>query len=202
VRQIVRGSADELSIYMVTEGRAGPFRLNFSTRGLRTLPLIAVCLFLSAGFGHAETEPKEHPLKGLKQISLEIELLNQDAQTCGITRELIHDAFMYPASSSKLKISDDLINLQPDVATFYIQVTTHYTKTLGLCFTGINMQAHIYQSLKLPFADRVKGFNVKLWDDETIGVSAANQHGRQIQGMIEDYTKKFLTAWNLDNKPQ
>jgi hypothetical protein len=162
---------------------------------MRILPLIAVCLFMSAGFGHAQTEIGGK-LKGLTQITLLVEDLPKDAQACGITPELVRNAFMYPASSSKLQIKDSI-----DVRTvFYIQITTLHER--GTCFSNIALKLYIYQELKVSFADRIGSYEVDLWHRGWLGISAVNRHPQIIREQIENYTKQFLTAWNLDNKPQ
>jgi hypothetical protein len=38
-------------------------------------------------------------LIGLTRVHLVVENLSKDAEACGITKSMIHDAFMYPASS-------------------------------------------------------------------------------------------------------
>jgi hypothetical protein len=163
-------------------------------RLMRILPLIAVCLFMSAGFGHAQTY--DGNLKGLKLIKPLVEDLDEGARACGVTEELIRDGFMYPVSSSNLQISDT----NSDAATFYIQLTTLRMR-FG-CVSAINIKVYVYQFLKPPFSDDAKLFKVELWSQGSINSSGTNEHARSIKGAIEDITKHFMTAWNLDNKPQ
>jgi hypothetical protein len=165
---------------------------------MRTLPIIVVCLFLSAGFGHAQTQ-NDGKLKGLTQINLIVEDLTKDSQACGITPELIRSAFMYPASSSNLKTKIEEEPLR--IPIFYIQVSTLHGVS-GLCFSDVIVKVYINQTLKLPFANRDGFYEVDLWHENWVVFSPVNRHAQMIKEQIENITKAFLTAWNLDNKPQ
>jgi hypothetical protein len=165
-------------------------------RLMRKLPLIAVCLFLNAELGHAEMR-FGGAMRGLTKISVIVEALDKDSQACGITTELIQDAFMYPVSSSNLKVEETRLG----TPVFYIQVGTIHGQN-GLCVSTVNLSADIYQGVKLSFVNDEQFLKIQLWDAEWNGFSQANQHNRMIKNTIEDMTKKFLTAWNLDNKPQ
>src|SRR5664279_840084 len=59
------------------------------------LPLIAVILFLNMGFAYSQAEITG-PLNGLTNVELLIENLSADSQTCGMTPQLLQDAFMFP----------------------------------------------------------------------------------------------------------
>jgi hypothetical protein len=159
---------------------------------MHILPLVFVYLFLSTGFGHASG------LGGLTQIRLLMEELSTVAQACGVTKELIQDAFMYPASSSNLKVAS---NSEFAAPIFYIQIGT-LRGAAGLCFSAVNVKVYIQQMVKIPASNLDGIYEVQLWEDSWLGFSHANEHGEMVRQKIETSTKKFLTKWNLDNKPQ
>jgi hypothetical protein len=163
-------------------------------RLMRMLPLIAVCLFMNAGFGHAQTKD-DGSLRGLTQVDLLIENLDADSQACGITPQLLRDAFMFPASSTALKISETAN------ATFYIQTATIHDNA-GRCISSIRFELFEFQFLKPGFANLHRTTAVEFWHDYWMGFSGQNQHSKMIRDAVEVVAKKFLTKWNLDNKPQ
>lgn len=159
---------------------------------LRFSLIFAASIFFGAGPCLAQAG--DHGLRGLKQINLLIERLDNNSQTCGITEALIRDAFMFPVSSSRMQISNAY-----DVPTFYIQVTTLHDRT-GLCVSSINMRAYNFQSLKLTYGTTKDYFKIELWSEGWVGYTQATRHGQRIRETIETLTKKFVTAWNLANK--
>ena len=162
---------------------------------MRMLALIAVWLLMNVGFGHAQTN-RSGDLKGMTQIHLLIETLTDDAKACGITEELIRDAFMYPASSSRLQITSD-----PASPTFYIQVSTLRLNPEGICFSGVNYESYNSQFVQPYFAPTPKLYDVVFWKTGYVFFSGKNQHVQLLKENIEDHVKRFLTTWNLDNKP-
>lgn len=161
---------------------------------MRVLPLIAVCLFLSAGFAHAETK-NTGSLNGLTEVELIIENLDAEAQDCRITPQLIENAFMFPASSTALKIPKEAST------AFYISIMTIHEKS-GRCSSLIQFRLYGFQLVKPLFSDLPRFAKVVFWDDYWMGFSNQNEHKKTIRDAVEVVTKKFLTKWNLDNKPQ
>jgi hypothetical protein len=80
-------------------------------RGAVHAYFIASCLFISAepGFGRAQLDHAS--LKGLSKIKLLVERPDGTARSCGVTEELITAAFMDPASSSALRVTNDAVDL-------------------------------------------------------------------------------------------
>jgi hypothetical protein len=102
---------------------------------MRKLLIMASLLCVGTDLANAETIEK---LRGLMSVRLIVPELDEDAKSCGLSQELVRDAVMFPASSSKLEFLD----ATGDGAVFEVVITT-----------------------------------------------------------IENKTKKFLTDWNLANKP-
>ena len=157
---------------------------------MRVLPLVAVCLFLGAGFSSAQTESRVGAPARLTQVFLSIENLPPTAKACGITENLIKDAFVTSASFSRLQITDDM-----RAPTFYIHVGTFQSST-GLCVSPTNYRLYIRQQAQPPFNE------LDLWIDGSIVQSKKSEHAQMVKEDVETYAKKFLTQWNLDKKPQ
>jgi hypothetical protein len=162
---------------------------------MRILPLIVVCLFMGAGYGHAQMEPG---LKGLTEVELVIEKLSADSQACGITEQSIRDAFTFPVSSTALKISKPSITNHP---VFYIKVIT-IREDAGRCTSAIQFRVFEFRLIKPDFSDLSRSAAVEYWHDNWLGFSGQSQHNKMIRDDVEAATKRFLTKWNLDNKPQ
>ena len=176
---------------------------------MRKFPLIVLCLFLSAGMGHAQTQ-NNGSLTGLKQITFTMgspdNAPNKAALACGITPALIRDAAMYPLSATRLKILEETPSQQSastllDVPIFDLTSGT-VRDTSGLCFSTIHLEVIIMQWSQASFASVPRWHHVVLWENGWFGYSATPQHAKQIRDEIEVLTKKFVTEWNSDNKPQ
>jgi hypothetical protein len=85
--------------------------------------LLAIFLVVSCSFARAQVSEKsaQHYLRGLPSIGLFVDGLDEQSQSCGITRSLISDAFRFPVSLSKLQLLNDPTPIEP---TFYVLVTT------------------------------------------------------------------------------
>ena len=134
------------------------------------------------------------PLKGLKSIHFVVDL-NGENQRCGITEPLIHDAFMFPASSSKIHISNDRGPM------FHVLVAT--LNQVGGCISNLKVEVSNYQPVKLEYTDGPPAWVVvRLWQEELLIVSSKmKDHAQRIRTEVENLTKKFLTEWNLANRP-
>ena len=134
------------------------------------------------------------PLKGLKSIHFVVDL-NGENQRCGITEPLIHDAFMFPASSSKIHISNDRGPM------FHVLVAT--LTEVGGCISNLKVEVSNYQPVKLEYTDGPPAFvPVRLWQEEQLIVSSKmKDHGQRVRNEVENSTKKFLTERNLANRP-
>jgi hypothetical protein len=172
-------------------------RAGMEDRLMRKLPLIAMCLFMTAGFGHARAESYVGSLTGVTKIELLIEDLDANNKACGITEEIIRDAFMYPASSSRLQIARD----DPSAPFFYIQVTTLHSN-VGACASHIHYQLYFHQLVQPVFTPSPRNLDMVFWNEGSIMMSQQNQHAQMVKENVENYTKKFLTKWNFDNKSQ
>jgi S1-C subfamily serine protease len=56
------------------------------------------------------------------------------------------------------------------------------------------------QKVKLEFSGRQALSDVALWRVGSILMSSANRHEKQVTETVEEYAKKFISDWNLDNK--
>jgi hypothetical protein len=137
-------------------------------------------------------------LRGIKSISLRVSL-DGDAQRCGITESLIHDAFMFPASSSKIRVSNDAW------PKFVVYVATlNPRQPAGGCSSHVTVEVVNYQDVKLDYAGEDKPpvrVKVTLWEHSWSDLSGIETHGQIVRTSVEDATKKFLAEWNFANEP-
>lgn len=99
---------------------------------------VLTCLCAASNIAHAQgsavDELRRKPLAELRQIELSIEDLSDDAQACGINRQLINDAFMYPASSASFSIVGD-----GNSTIFYIHIAT-LRSLANLCTSSVDVR--------------------------------------------------------------
>jgi hypothetical protein len=80
--------------------------LRFMEEEMRATVFIVTAVWLRlGGIGWADDVKL---LKGMSEIQLQTGVsLGRNAEQCGITDTLLRDAFMYPASDARFKVSDD-----------------------------------------------------------------------------------------------
>jgi hypothetical protein len=152
---------------------------------------VAVAVTLMCSQGHAQT--RHHLLRGLSAIDLVFEELSSGAKPCGLTEEAIRAAVMYPLSSAKIALETSAFE------TLYIHISTLH-QNLG-CFSVVSIQAYTLQKVTLQFSGEEKVVDVILWKSDSLLTSNWSGHARQVSDTIEEAVKKFITDWNLDNKP-
>jgi hypothetical protein len=157
--------------------------------------LVAACLLFAEGFAHAQTN-ESVSLKGLTSIGLLVDDLDEAAQRCGITKSLISDAFTYIASFANFKITDKT------GPKFLVRVNTIIQQQPTQCISDLSVQVVNAQRVTLDFDEKLNPIVwVELWKDNWLSVSVAHLHPQQIKTAVEGATKKFVTQWNLANKP-
>jgi hypothetical protein len=157
--------------------------------------IVAVAATLIANQSQAQTP--SHLLRGLSQVQVVIEKLHGGSKECGLTEASIRDAIMYPLSSSRVEVVRN-----SDVA-FYVKVNTLYSKEL--CFSSVSLEVFTYHYVTLKWFGDTTGARraeVRLWDPPgVIDYSSPSSHAQRILNEIENSVKRFITDWNLDNKP-
>ena len=143
----------------------------------------------------AQTRP--NALRGVSQIQILIEKLDGASTDCGITEESIRDAVLYPVSSANLQITTRIG--QP---TLYLRLTTLLIKSISVCVTNIEIRVYSLQDVTMDFSGKTLFGEVNLWSNGGIFYSNRPDHLRHVTQMIEMLGQKFVTDWNLDNKPE
>jgi hypothetical protein len=169
----------------------------------KIVSVVALAVFLTSTLdmlfsSQAEAQTYDHLLRGLTQIKLLIESLNEDSSTCGLTQDLIRGAVRYPASSAKFEIITDTRHS----VTLYVNVRSAFLKSESYCFSNISVEVYSLQRLTLDFSHREAFAKVDLWDDGGILGTNRAGHAHHSAQFIEDLIKKFVTDWNLDNKDE
>jgi hypothetical protein len=156
---------------------------------------IAICIFVASPANAQMGKDDTRALRGLKSIYLAIEGVDDEAQRCGITESLIRDAFLLPISQSKLQLSHDKTG-----PMFYIGVVVAIQAQPNQCVSFLQLAVINIQRVQLDYTDESPTLAmVRLWDDGWLTVG--NPHSERVRNAIENATKKFLTTWNLANKP-
>ena len=142
----------------------------------------------------AQAQTLGNKLRGINQISLLIEQLDDATKACQITDALIQSAFMYPASGARFVVVKTSIN----VPNMYFNIVT--VRPNQICVSNIDMLLYVDQEVKLKASNRDIYAVIQLWTGGSIRSSANGQHAQAVRDTIERVTKKFITDWNLDNK--
>jgi len=183
-----------------TTRTGGSFKFSVSSAGANmNLKLavfgLAMASLLLPNRVHAQTAFAGN-LRGINQIDLLVEVLSENAKACQITDALIHDAFMYPASSARFAMKEG-----HDRSPFmYFNITTLFNKLNELCVSYISMHLQIHQDVKLEATGRSVFTTVQLWSGGAMGISTRDRHGQVVRDVVATHTKKFITDWNLGNQ--
>jgi hypothetical protein len=162
----------------------------------RLVLFVATAATLMCNQGHART--KHNLLRGASKIALSIEKQSPEAKECGLTEEAIRAAVMYPLSSSKVELvpANDA-----DAVVLYVNIASLYLKEDQTCFSSLSIQVYTYQKVTLEFSGDEKYAWIELWTSGGVASSYPSRHAQRMTSFIEDKVKKFITDWNLDNKP-
>jgi hypothetical protein len=154
---------------------------------------IVIASILLAEQAQPQPQPSRAKLRGINQIGLTVEVLSEVAKECRISEALIRDAFMYPASSARFAVKENVL-----LPYMYFNIIT--LKPVQLCASAIDMSFRVSQGVKLEASGQFIFATIELWNDGGLRVSSNHQHGQAVRNEIEEETKKFITAWNLDNR--
>jgi hypothetical protein len=155
-------------------------------------------VLLCCAAGGAAIAQQADDLKGLSHLGLLVDPLDQDAQRCGITRDLIRDAMAYTISSSKLTFSDD----EGSGPKIYVSIGGLVQRQPVQCFSNVSFDVVNFQRVQLNYTDEPSRFvTIQLWHDDWLQVSIPERHSESVRRAIENATKKLVAAWYLLNKP-
>ena len=159
---------------------------------MRILWLVVCSFLLSTGLVHAQLGPES--LNGLIKKNLLAEPPDDTARACGVTEELITAAFMDPARSSALRVTNDAVD-----PFFYVQVNAIDLKN-GMCVSDVTLQLLHRQLIRPDFSADPRYVTTIYWSESTLAASAQYQHAEMVKNTIESHTTKFIAKWNSDNK--
>jgi hypothetical protein len=155
-------------------------------------------VLLSCVVGGRAIAQQASNLKGLSHLGLLVDPLDQEAQRCGITRDLIRDAIAYAISSSKLTFSDN----EGSGPKIYVGVAALIQRQPLQCVSNISFNVVNFQRIQLDYTDEPPRFvTIQLWSDDWLEVSIPERHSQSVRGAIEGATKKLVAAWYLANNP-
>jgi hypothetical protein len=137
-------------------------------------------------------------LRGLTKIVIVVEQLDSNSIECGLTKDAIRDAVLYPVSAAKFHVVND--DNDPLTPTLYVNTISLLFRPEELCVTHVALQAYAIQVVTLEFSGEQVLSEINLWDDGGICSTPRWGHARRVTETLERYAKRFVTNWNLDNK--
>lgn len=160
--------------------------------------LLLVIAAVSALQSSASAQLFKTPLETITAIQLSVELSTDDAAPCGLDKQIIEQAVMFPISGSQIVVATGKTT---DAPTLQVTVVTLRTNQ-GLCFSSVSlrlMDFDLYSKAGAP--DAILFGTILLWSDHVAGYAVQHLHAQQMRNAIENSTKRFITTWNLANKP-
>lgn len=165
---------------------------------MRAIIAILVLGFLWVSPAFARTPGNVLP--GAKTLHVVIDLSATSKDRCSIKREDIVSAYKFPFSNSNIVLSDTIVG--SDLILYIIIGSTDIRqgKRLIGCAFNIDFIVKTFMLGALPFNGKRWGFFAELFDNSSIHNSSASGFRNYIRGIIEEKSKNFITAYNLDNK--
>jgi hypothetical protein len=149
----------------------------------------------------AQAQMSGNQLRGIDQITLVFEQLDEDQKECQITEALIRESFMYPASGARFVVKETMPGVPHGFPFIHFNITTLSSRQNQACLSNRDMRLRAIQDVKLVASGRNIFGVIQLWfGGGVLQVSPKGRHGQAIREGIEEKTKKFITDWNLDNK--
>jgi KTSC domain len=168
---------------------------------MRRIIVAIVCLislslltYLLTRSRHGEAQAFDHALRGLAKIEILVEDLDSNSMECGLTKDGVRNAVLYPTSSAKFQVTDSA------PVMLYVNALSHFFEPQQLCVTNVEMQAYSNEVVTLDFSGRKVFSAIQLWRKGYLASSNQSEHARLVAEAIDNLAKEFVTAWNLDNK--
>jgi len=138
--------------------------------------LFVICLLSSSGFASGQA------LKGVREVAIVIENLDDDATKCLISKDLLDASVRLPLSNSKIKIVSR--ELYPNA---YVYANVNILTRGDLCIGSIEFSFNKYSN-----SEKEVG---TFWTKETLLSRGKADFSRDVSQIIESYAKQLISAW-------
>jgi KTSC domain len=171
----------------------------FAMSKLATFLISAFFLSLPVRAGVAQT--LDNALRKLNTVRILVEGLSKNSSTCNFDKTTIVRSLTFPLSSAKFNLDQSTTTTLGEIE-LYVSVNTLYLNSLDYCVSDIELSARVDQYVKIDASGRTVFRAIQLWDSGHLVGSSLEDHRQQVSQSIEEMAKEFVTAWNLDNKPE
>ena len=165
---------------------------------MRAIIAILVLVFLWPSLSFAQT--KGNLLRGAKTLFVSMDLNPIDKGKCAIKREDIVSAYKFPFSNSNIVLSDKLAGSDLWLYINISSVESQVGERVKGCAFHIKFVVYSYIMDKIPFNKKQTPFLSYLYTSSSLQISNVSEFRSFIREEIEEKSKKFITAYNLDNK--
>ena len=142
--------------------------------------LFVICLLSSSGFASGQA------LKGVREVAILIESLDEDASKCGLSEDLLDAAARLTLSNSKIKV----VGLESGSGYVYTRVTV--LNVADICIGHLEVSYH-----KFATSEKQVG---EFWRKGKLISRAKMEFSKVISQDAEAYAKQFLSAWLKANQ--
>ena len=169
---------------------------------MRLIIAILVLAFLWASPSFAQTEG--NILRGAKTIYVSVLISPERGMKCSIKQEDIVSAYKFPFSNSNIVLHDNIFGsdlvLYLNIILMEVRQGQQGQTVIGCAFY-VNFSVESYVIIRaLPFNEKRSPFTSKIYEEDSIHTSTVSGFRKAIRDSIEEKSKKFITAYNLDNK--
>jgi hypothetical protein len=139
----------------------------------------------------AQSAPQKS-LKGISEVNIVIEDLNDDAKACGIRVDALDAAVRIPISSTKITVSGGMF-----APMLYARVVAvRPTPTSCAVYVSLNAQKLLWLQ---PGAALMDFELAGVWDNGAILSGPTYDMGKRVSDALEGQTKRFIGAWLRSN---
>lgn len=150
-----------------------------------TMALLTFGLGITAAFGQTTAGV----LRKVEQMSLDIAPLDEDSETCGITRGRITDSIRDMTADAPFKLGGD---------RYILTVRMSSIPKDGECFSSVDIGVYYRGALALPGRPEGEGKAV-LWENGTILISPRSQHWPEVENIMKHLMRGLVADWRSDN---
>ncbi len=165
---------------------------------MRLITAILVLGVLWASPSFAQTP--RNLLRGAKTLYVVLDITSTGEDKCSIKEDDIVSAYKFPFSNSNIVLSDKLVGSD---LMLYINAGSMDAHIGGLvvgCAFHISFEVNSFIVDEVPFNGKQNAFLAALYTDSSMHISNVSEFRNDVRDAIEEKSKKFITAYNLDNK--
>lgn len=168
----------------------------------RTSQSLALLIALMSLLPPAGAQEEYAGLRGIANVRLVVEDLDDDARACGISKDALDAAMRIPLSNTSLLKAPNSVNayldaIAPSLVPFLYSYVLVVRPAPGQCVGSVTVSLH--RTLKFTVDGRDDYQSVTIWSKGSMLGGEPAGFGKRVADSVEGKTKQFIGAWLRSN---